>query len=81
MSRLYILYDGRANPSDGTDDASVLVTARSYEEAKKDASMFGDSWCWSYRDDDPNSQYLTDERVEFGYDGKGNFFFEANYND
>jgi len=51
--RTYVVYDGRANPIDGTDDATVLVTADSLQEARdyiKD-SGWGECYIWSYIDD------------------------------
>ena len=62
--RLYILYDSRACGAQGTDDASVLSTADSLEEARRDTDMFGACACYSY---DTNGKYLIDARWEFDY--------------
>lgn len=74
-TRLYILYDGRAE-FEGTENASVQVTADSLAEAEEYAGEFGDSVCYSY---DQSGEALTDERWEFSYDtlnqtiwGRGN---------
>ncbi len=41
MAKLFILFDGRAKDGD-TDDAAVLVTARSEKEARRDSDHFKD---------------------------------------
>ena len=62
--RIYILYDGRACNNVGTEDASVLVTCESNNEAKGYKGDFGMMACYSYKLDGKN---LTNERWEWDY--------------
>lgn len=64
MSRLWILYDGRACASAGTDDASVLVACDSEEEAEGFKADYGQSACYSYAITDNE---ITDEKWEWDY--------------
>ncbi len=46
----YVIYDGRATPEAGTDDAQVLSCAPSLEQARRDAREcnFGACCIWAY---------------------------------
>lgn len=62
MSRMYILYDGRAAGGD-TSEASVLVCCETYREAWSERKDYGGaSVCYSYRQ---SGKQLIDERYEF----------------
>jgi hypothetical protein len=61
--RQFILYDGRAIHG-STDDASVLVSCDSDEEAKNWKGGFGEMACYSYAIE---GDRLTDEKLEWTY--------------
>lgn len=64
MSRNWILYDGRACCSQGTEDASVLVACSSNGEAKSYKGDYGAMACYSYK---VNRNTLIDERWEWDW--------------
>ena len=61
--KLYVIYDMRAELGN-TDDASILGTENSYEEAKKTLKNLGEGVVYSYREEGQN---LVDEEYEFNY--------------
>lgn len=62
MSRLFILYDEWAM-LEGTDEATVLCTANSLKEAKRDVrTMFPNAVIFSYAND---GNQLVDEQFEW----------------
>lgn len=68
MSRMFILYDGRACGGRGTDDASVLVACDTEEEAKGYFGKYGDMACYSYAKSYKKSKrLLIGERWEWDY--------------
>lgn len=73
MSRMFIIYDGRACGGAGTDDAAVCDTATSDREARSRARSgdYGASVaCFSYRTDQPG--IMDDERWEWDWhEGSG----------
>lgn len=60
--RLWVLYDGRSRGGVGCEDATVLVSASSEKEARKDARMFPDSACYSHLIE---GDQLIDDRWEW----------------
>lgn len=62
--RYYMLFDGRACGGRGTDDAVVLVSSGSQKEARKDAKLFSEGACYSYR---VEGDLLKDERWEWDF--------------
>ena len=63
--RLYVLYDDRACGAQGTEDATVLVSCESEEEALSYRGDFGPMACYSYAIG-PGDQ-LEDERWEWDH--------------
>lgn len=55
MSRLYIVYDGRAMYD--VDSASVFTTANSLKEAREDAKSYGEGVIYSYAEDGTDEQF------------------------
>lgn len=63
MSKLFVIYDGRAIDGN-TEDASVYCCADSLKEAKRDVrEMFPDGVIFSY-DTAPDGKTLINERQE-----------------
>ena len=62
--RSYILYDSRACGVQGTEDACVLVSCESDEEAQSHKGDFGSMACYSY---EIKGNELVDERWEWDY--------------
>lgn len=61
MAKMFVIYDERAF-LDGTDEASVLCTARSLKEAKRDVrEMFPRGVIYSY---DMKGDELVNEQFE-----------------
>ena len=68
--RLYILYDGRACGNCSTDDAVVLVSCSSDEEARSYDGDFGDMACYAYTVRGEalcNERWVWDWRVQSGF--------------
>lgn len=72
MSKLFVLYDGRAKSGD-TDEAAIYITAASEEEAREDGkdSSWTDGIWYEYdveKDTDPESVFdgqVTNERPRY----------------
>lgn len=73
--RAYILYDGRAQANQGTEDAVILVACSSNKEARSYAGEYGDMACYSYREhgDWEEGDTLIDEQWEWDWCENGGF--------
>lgn len=63
MAKKFLIYDGRANPNDGTDEAVVLTVSNSLSEARRDARDYGQCHIWSY-DATADGELIHEEYVE-----------------